>query len=60
MRDREIVLELDYSLQLAPWWSIQADLQQILHPGGNVPDPFNPAQSIRDAFIIGARSTIKF
>jgi porin len=60
VRDREIVLELDYSLQLAPWWTIQADLQQIIHPGGSVPDPFNPAQSIRDAFIIGARSTIKF
>ena len=60
VRDREIVLELDYSLQLAPWWTIQADLQEIVHPGGNVPDPLNPAQPIRDAFVVGARSTIKF
>jgi porin len=60
VRDREIVLELDYSLQLAPWWTIQADLQQIIHPGGHVPDPLNPAQAIRDAFVIGARSAIKF
>jgi porin len=60
VRDQEIVLELDYSLQLAPWWTLQADLQQIFHPGGNVLDPLNPTQAIRDAFIIGARSTIKF
>src|SRR5450432_799212 len=60
VHDKEIVLELDYSLQLAPWWQIQADLQQIIHPGGNVPDPLNPAQSIRDAFVAGARTTIKF
>jgi porin len=60
VRDKEIVLELDYSLQLAPWWIIQADLQEIIHPGGNVPDPFNPTQTIRDAFVAGARTTIKF
>jgi porin len=60
VRDKEIVFELDYSLQAAPWWTIQADLQQIIHPGGHVPDPLNPAQAIRDAFIIAARSTIKF
>jgi porin len=60
VHDKEIVLELDYSYQVAPWWMIQADLQQIIHPGGNVPDPLNPAQSIRDAFVVGARTTIKF
>ena len=60
VRDQEIVIELDYSLQLAPWWILQGDLQQIVHPGGNVPDPLNPAQAIHDAFVVGARSTIKF
>src|SRR5260370_19311982 len=45
VRDQEIVLELDYSLQLAPWWTFQADIQQIIPPGGNVPDPLNPAQA---------------
>jgi porin len=60
VRDREIVLELDYSLQLAPWWTIQADLQQIIHPGGNVLNPLNPTQAIPDAFIVAGRSSIKF
>ena len=60
VRDQEIVLELDYSLQLAPWWTLQGELQQIIHPGGNVPAPLNPTQAIQDAFVVGARSTIKF
>jgi len=60
VRDQEIVLELDYSLQVAPWWTFQADLQQIVHPGGHVPNPLNPPQPIPDAFLVGARSTIKF
>jgi porin len=60
VRDREIVLELDYSLQLAPWWTFQADLQQIVHPGGHVPNPLSPPQAIPDAFVVGGRSTIKF
>jgi porin len=60
VRDQEIVLELDYSLQLAPWWTIQADLQQIVHPGGHAPNPLNPPQPIADAFIVGGRSSIKF
>ena len=60
VRDREVVLELDYTLQLAPWWTLQADLQEIFHPGGNAPSPLNPPQPIPDAFIIGGRTTIKF
>ena len=60
VRDREVVLELDYSLQLTPWWTFQADLQEIIHPGGNAPSPLNPPQPIPDAFIIGGRTTIKF
>jgi porin len=60
VRDHELVLELDYSLQLAPWWTLQADLQQIMHPGGNAPNPFNAVQAIPDAFIVAGRTTIKF
>ena len=60
IRDHEAVLELDYSLQIAPWWTFQADLQEILHPGGNVVNPLNPTQAIPDAFIVGGRTTVKF
>ncbi len=44
----------------APWWTMQADIQQILHPGGNVPDPLNPTQPIQNAFAVAWRNSIKF
>ncbi len=49
-------------MQLAPWWTLQPDLQYIVHPGGNVPDPNDPTNAtvVKNAFIAGVRSTIKF
>jgi porin len=60
IRDQEIVFELNYAAQIAPWWIVQPDLQYIVHPGGNVPDPNNPALTIQNAFVAGVRSTMKF
>jgi porin len=61
-RNYEVVFELNYALQLAPWWTLQPDLQYIVHPGGNVPDPADPTNAtvVKNAFIAGIRSTIKF
>ncbi len=58
--DQELLFELDYSYQIAPWWTLQADAQEIIHPGGNVPNPLNPSQAIPNAFLLAARSSIKF
>jgi porin len=54
------VYELSYIIQLAPWWTLQPDLQYIVHPGGNVPDPNNPADTVHNAVVVGARTTINF
>jgi porin len=60
IRDAEVLFELSYQAQIAPWWTVQPDLQYIVHPGGNVPDPNNPNVTVRNAFVAGLRSTIKF
>jgi porin len=60
IRDQEVVFELSYAAQIAPWWILQPDLQYIVHPGGNVPDPDNPNVTVGNAFVAGLRSTIKF
>jgi len=60
IRSEEIVFEVSYAAQIAPWWIIQPDFQYIVHPGGNIPDPNKAATSIKNAAIIGVRSTIKF
>jgi len=61
VRDHEVVFELSYAMRIAPWWTMQPDLQVIVHPGGNVPDPNDPhAAPAKDTVIAGIRSTIKF
>lgn len=60
IRDSETLFELSYRAQVAPWWTLQPDLQYIIHPGGNVAHPDNPAVAVQNAFLIGLRSTIRF
>lgn len=60
IRNAETVFELSYTAQLAPWWAVQPDIQYIVQPGGNVPHPNDPARTVGNAFVIGARSTINF
>ncbi|HET9715929.1 MAG TPA: carbohydrate porin [Pseudolabrys sp.] len=60
IRDQEAAFELSYQLQVAPWWIVQPDLQYIIHPGGNVPDPGRPNAPVKNAFVAGLRSAVKF
>ncbi len=61
VRSQEVVFELSYAAQLAPWWILQPDLQYIVRPGGNVANPNDPnGAAIKNAFVAGLRSTIKF
>jgi porin len=60
VRSNEVVFEVSYMAQIAPWWTIQPDFQYIVHPGGRVSDPANPLVPVRDAAVIGVRSVLKF
>lgn len=60
IRNAETVFELSYIAQLAPWWTLQPDIQYIIHPGGNLPNPTNPASPVGNAFVVGVRTTITF
>ena len=60
IRDGETVFELNYTAQLTPWWKLQPDLQYFVHPGGGVADPDDPRHAIKNAFIIGLRTTVDF
>ena len=59
-RNYEMQVELDYSAQIAPWWTLQADLQHLRHPGGRVSDPENHDRIVKDALVVGVRSTMRF
>src|SRR5215468_1239593 len=43
IRDYEATIELTYQMQLEKNWSIQPNLQYIVHPGGHVPNPRDPS-----------------
>ena len=60
VRDGETAFELSYTAQITPWWTLEPDLQYIVHPGGNVPDPDDPLHVIEDSFLIGLRTGITF
>jgi porin len=62
IRDFETVLEVTYKAQMAPWWTIQPDLQFIFHPGGNIARPNDPngTQAMPNAIVVGLRSAVAF
>ncbi len=48
----ETVFEATYRVTLAPWWSVQPDLQYVFNPSG--------ANGSHDALVLGVRSTVAF
>lgn len=48
----ETVLEGTYRIVLAPWWTVQPDVQYIFNPGAN--------DNARDAVVLGCRTSIQF
>lgn len=52
-RNYEALIEICYTLQINPGWTLQPDFQYIFQPGGNV-----AGQS--DATVLGARTSISF
>ncbi len=58
-RDHELLFEVSYAAQIAPWWVVQPDLQYIVHPNGGQ-NPNDATQGFDHAFLAGVRSTISF
>ena len=48
----ETVIEATYKVQLAPWWTLQPDLQYIITPSG--------VEGSHDATVLGLRTTVAF
>ncbi len=50
--DYEGIFEVTYQANLAPWWSVQPDLQYIVHPGGS--------PRYGNALVLGVRTVVTF
>ncbi len=59
IRDYEGILEITYTAEIRPGWILQPDFQYVWNPGGNVPDD-SGGRAVKDAIVVGARSTISF
>jgi porin len=59
VRDHEAVVELNYSARIAGGWTLQPDLQYVIHPGGNVASPTGSG-SVGNALVLGLRTTFAF
>jgi len=60
--DYEGVIEINYQATLAQWWTVQPDIQMILHPTGGVirPTAETPLPRLGNAFILGLRTSVRF
>ncbi len=48
----ETVIEATYKIQVAPWWSVQPDVQYIVTPSG--------VQGSKNAAVLGLRTSVAF
>jgi porin len=48
----ETVIEATYKVQVAPWWTIQPDMQYIVTPSG--------VEGSQNAFVLGVRTSVAF
>ena len=51
-----------YQYEIRGGWTVQPNLQYILHPGGGATDPVgaDPGRLLRNATVLGIRTTLKF
>lgn len=52
LSDFECALELFYVIQVKKWWTIQPDVQYLIHPGGST--------TIPNALVLGVRTSLVF
>jgi porin len=59
VHDYETILELDYTYNVAPWWTFQPDAQYVIHPNlGGTSTLTN--KTIPNATVFGLRTSITF
>ncbi len=60
IRSSEAVIEATYSAQIAPGWTLQPNVQYVMRPNGGAADPYYPNRALRNATVVGVRTSLKF
>ncbi|PXW65966.1 carbohydrate porin [Methylobacterium sp. B4] len=60
-RRAETVIEATYQAVVVPGFTVQPDVQLILHPGGGIANPRDPqGRRVRNAGVLGLRATVQY
>ena len=60
LRDYELSFDFSYSATIVPGWTVQPNLQLVFHPGGHVVAGGASVEPIRNAVVVGVRSTMRY
>jgi porin len=62
VRSFEGLVTAVYQYQMRDGWTLQPNLQYIIHPGGGatLPTGNNPGRQLKNATVLGLRTTLKF
>lgn len=62
LRSFEGLLTAVYQYQVRDGWTLQPNLQYIIHPGGGATDPTGsmPGKALKNSLVMGLRTTLKF
>lgn len=60
-RRAETVIEATYQAVVVPGFTVQPDVQLVLHPGGGIANPRDPeGRRVRNAAVLGLRATVQY
>jgi porin len=59
IRPHETVIEVTYLYRIAPWWSLQPDLQGVFNPGAALPSSLQ-IRPRQNSLAVGMRTKIDF
>lgn len=62
VRSYETLLEISYTAEIMPGWSLQPDFQYYWNPGGHVPHPddTDDARLLESTAILGLRTIVVY
>jgi porin len=60
LRDYELSFDISYAASIVPGWTVQPNLQLVFHPGGHIPGNASPIEPIKNAVVVGVRSTMRY
>lgn len=60
LHDYELSFDISYAATIVPGWIVQPNLQLVFHPGGQAASSSSPTEPVKNAVLVGVRSTMRY